>query len=397
MGGVVPLGYRVENRHLVIEPAEARTVRHLFERYLELRSVRALADEASASGLVGKTSVDGKPGRPFGRGNLYHLLSNPIYVGKIRHRDQLYAGEHQPIVDADLFERAQILLATQAPARRSPRNTEDQHLLTGLVFDEAGVRLRSVHANKQGQRYRYYVSKHMIEERRLGRDGWRLPAAELDAIVEHVLVQKLGNPAQLAQWITPWIEAGSIAAAIERAGQIAASWNNSSIDQKRATVQRVVSRIDLSAGSVTIRLDRKELASLATGAAILPGMNVETTALITCPMSLRRRGVETRMILTDNSRPARHQDDALIDLIARAHLYLRQLVQTPGTTLTDVAKVNGTDVSEISRLLPLAFLAPKIVEAIMTGSQPVDLTAQRLSRLNGVPSFWSEQIRVLGI
>jgi site-specific DNA recombinase len=122
MGGVVPLGYRVENRHLVIEPAEALTVQHLFERYLELRSVRALADEASASGLAGKASVDGKPGRPFGRGNLYHLLSNPIYVGKIRHRDQLYPGEHQPIVDADLFERAQVMLATQAPARRSPRN-----------------------------------------------------------------------------------------------------------------------------------------------------------------------------------------------------------------------------------------------------------------------------------
>lgn len=398
MGGVVPLGYRVENRQLVIEPGEARTVRHLFERYLELRSVRALADEAAASGLTGKALVDGKPGKPLGRGNLYHLLSNPIYVGKIRHRDQLYPGAHQPTVDADLFERAQALLAKQAPARRSQRNIEGQHLLTGLVFDEAGVRLRSVHANKQGQHYRYYVSKHMIEERRRGRDGWRLPAAELDATVEYVLVQRLGNPAQLAQWITPWVEAGSIAAAIERAGQIAALWSTTSIDQKRATVQRLVSRFDLSAGSMTIRLDRSALASLVTGGAVRPDANVEeTTAIITCPMSLRRRGVETRMILTDNSHPARSPDAALIDLIARAHRYLRQLVQSPGTTLTEVAKANGTDVSEISRLLPLAFLAPKIVEATMTGSQPVDLTAHRLSRLNGVPSSWAEQVQVLGM
>jgi hypothetical protein len=184
MGGVVPLGYRVENRHLVIEPGEARTVQHLFERYLDLRSVRALADEASASGLAGKVSVEDKPAAPFGRGNLYHLLSNPIYVGKIRHRDQLYPGAHQPIVDADLFEWAQALLATQAPARRSPRNTEGQHLLTGLVFDEAGARLRSVHANKKGQRYRYYVSKHMIEERRHGRDGWRLAAGKPGVLEE---------------------------------------------------------------------------------------------------------------------------------------------------------------------------------------------------------------------
>lgn len=401
MGGIVPLGYRVESRHLLIEPTEARTVRHLFDRYLELRSVRALADEALATGLVGRASTDGRPGKPFGRGNLYHLLSNPIYVGKIRHRDQLYDGEHQPIVDADIFDRAQALLATQAPARCSLTNTEGQHLLTRLVFDEAGTKLRSVHASKQGRRYRYYVSKHMVEERRHGRDGWRLPAGELDTVVEHAVLQKLRNPARLAEWITPWIEAGSIAATIERAGRIAESWDNSSINQKRATVQRLIRRVDLSAGSVAILLDRAALASLLAGEVVRPNHNVENaaepTALITCPISLRRRGVETRMILTDNSRPARNPDDALVDLIARAHHYLQQITRHPGITLTDVAKTNSTDVSEISRLLPLAFLAPTIVEAIATGKQPVELTTQKLSRVNNMPPPWAEQIHMLGM
>ena len=101
MGGTVPLGYRVENRKLVVEENEAATVRHLFARYLRLKSVRALAEEAEARGLKGKDiDAGGKPGKPFGRGNLYHLLSNPVYVGKIRHRGDAYDGEHLPIVEA---------------------------------------------------------------------------------------------------------------------------------------------------------------------------------------------------------------------------------------------------------------------------------------------------------
>ena len=271
MGGVVPLGYRVENRKLVIDEAEAQTVQHLFERYLELR--RSGLWPTRHQRRVGRhdIAVDGSSRHQAIRA--WQPLP-PAFQPDLRRqdqaRDQVYDGEHQPIVDADLFERGPGSARDTSPCHDAARGTLKASICSpGCVFDEAGVRLRSVHANKQGQRYRYYVSKHMIEERRRGRDGWRLPAAELDAIVEQVLVERFGNPAQLAAWITPWIEARSIAAAIERAGQIAASWSNSSIDQKRATVQRLVSRIDLSAGSVTIRLDRTALASLITGAAIL--------------------------------------------------------------------------------------------------------------------------------
>ncbi|MEW9808816.1 recombinase family protein, partial [Mesorhizobium sp. ZMM04-5] len=98
MGGVVPLGYRVENRKLLVHADEAKTVRWLFKTYLELKSVRALVDKAASHGHFGRKSIrkDGSTvlTRPFGRGNLYHLLSNVIYVGSIRHRDRIYNGEH---------------------------------------------------------------------------------------------------------------------------------------------------------------------------------------------------------------------------------------------------------------------------------------------------------------
>ncbi len=133
MGGVVPLGYRVDNRKLVIE---AQTARHLFARYLTLKSVRDLVDEAASEGLSTRSRQrkDGSVAvtMPFGRGNLYHPLSNPIYIGRIRHKDQVYDGEHEPIVTSATFEEAQTLLAAQAPRRRSISNITQPHLLTSL-------------------------------------------------------------------------------------------------------------------------------------------------------------------------------------------------------------------------------------------------------------------------
>ncbi|WP_082549683.1 recombinase family protein [Mesorhizobium sp. Root552] len=149
MGGVVSLGYRVDDRKLVIDDSEAITVRYLFNTYLELKSVRDLVDDANRSGLRSKNGQ-----ASFTRGALYHLLSNPIYIGKIRHDGQLYDGEHAGIVGPQLFADVQQLLVAQAANRSSQRNRQDVHLLTGIVFDETGDRLSPTHARKLGKRYR---------------------------------------------------------------------------------------------------------------------------------------------------------------------------------------------------------------------------------------------------
>ena len=200
MGGVVPLGYRVQDRKLLIAEDEAETVRHLFGRYLELGSVRDLAAEAEATGIRGRER-NGSTGSPFGRGNLYHLLSNPIYVGKIRHRKEIYDGEHAAIIDGDLFARTQQLLAEKGGSRSSPRNHADVHLLTGIAFDETGDRLSPSHANKLGKRYRYYISNRLMQAKRNDGDGWRIPAAELETIVESEFTRILSDKAQLAEWL----------------------------------------------------------------------------------------------------------------------------------------------------------------------------------------------------
>ena len=183
MGGPVPLGYDLKDRQLLVNKTEAATVRRLYELYLELGSVRLLKAEADRIGIKTKdrSHVKGpfKGLRPFTRGNLYRLISNPIYLGRIDHHGATYEGQHPAIIDQDLWDRVQAKLLDRTVTRRSPTNTADIHILTGLVFDETGDRLSPTHAQNHGRRYRYYISNRLMEAHRKEKDGWRLRAEHL--------------------------------------------------------------------------------------------------------------------------------------------------------------------------------------------------------------------------
>src|SRR5258706_8965306 len=142
MGGLVPLGYETHERRLVINQSEAETVREIFRRYLELGSVRLLMEHLNRRGIRSKVRVakNGKQsgGNPFFRGALYELLSNPIYVGEIRHKGVRHPGLHEPIVDRELWEKTQLLLRSQA-VRGGVRTAETGgHPLNGRPFHEKG-------------------------------------------------------------------------------------------------------------------------------------------------------------------------------------------------------------------------------------------------------------------
>jgi hypothetical protein len=103
MGGNVPLGYDADERTLVINPAEAETVRRIFALYHELGCVRRVKEEADRLGLRTKcrTAANGaeRGGKRFSRGHLYTLLSNPIYTGQIVHKGQLHPGQQSALID----------------------------------------------------------------------------------------------------------------------------------------------------------------------------------------------------------------------------------------------------------------------------------------------------------
>ena len=392
MGGTVPLGYRVENRKLVIEDEEAETVRHLFARYLKLKSVRAVAEEAEATGLQGRRlSAGGKPGKPFGRGNLYHLLSNPVYIGKVRHRGEVFDGEHLPVLAADVFTKAQALLAAQAPRRKRQENQNGDHLLTGILFDETGDRLSPTHANKKGKRYLYYVSNRLVEVRRNGTNGWRIPAKQIEALVEGQLRRLLSDEVQLADWLK---EAGNdcpLELAFREAARTREGYPLSDLAKRRRLLRSVFPRVELSQNALRLKVDRTAVLGALTAGQPAPSSvqlpHTFHTQTISVSTNVRRRGVERKLVLTSGV-DSTSVDPALVALVARAHVYLRKLTKKANRSLADVAAECGVEVSEVSRILPLAFLAPTVVQSVLMGRQPVNMTAQRLLRSRDVSRSW---------
>jgi site-specific DNA recombinase len=403
MGGNVPLGYRVENRKLLIHEIEAETIRFIFRRYLELKSIRKLADEINRSDKVIRR---GPPRNgthyitdAFRSGNLRHLLANPVYVGKVRHRDKIYEGEHEGLIDPETFEHVQLQLKEHAPKRRYRTNMKDVHLLTGILYDETGDRLTPTHAKKRGVRYRYYVSKRIVDK---GRDpahpyaGWRIRAGHIDSIVENQLRRFLQNGSQLMEWFGKNLNAETItqlpALAITRKNQ----WSELTAERKQDIVRRLFARITIRVGWIRFEVDRQALlAWLMDQPRESQPHERATPFVLEQPMSVRRRGVESRMVVANGASMPR-PDAALIDFVVRANTYLAALTDGSDKTLTQVAREQGTDVSEVSRLLPFAFLAPHVVESILSGNQPFELGALRLGRISDLPVNWQQQAELLG-
>ena len=395
MGGRIPFGYVVKDRKLVINEEDARHVRHIFERYLHLKSVLALTDEVNRA-KIGRSNETDAP--EWTRGRLYYMLANQIYVGKVRHHDRHFDGDHEAIIDAEQFDEVQKLLTTQAPRRtRSSSNAADLHLLTGILFDETGDRLSPAHASNHGKRFRYYVSARLKTARNT--EGWRVPAAELEAIVDQQIRQLLGDQARLASWIDAKADTGNIRNILNAA---AARFAKYSADDTRVVISQVVRRITLHPDRIEMQIDTgRLLAWLDCGEADIgpTGRAADTRVdaqhssivLISTPITIKRRGVETRLVIDSDSSSKREPDAKLGDVIVRANLYLGKLTDGAGRTVAEVADLFGVHAADVSRILPLAFLAPKIVEKILNGTQPADLTIRKLARVSDLPLRWSEQ------
>src|SRR3984893_4315082 len=400
MGGNVPLGYDASERTLVINPAEAETVRHIFTLYHELGCVRRVKEEADRFGLRTRrgTTASGteRRGKPFSRGHIYRLLSNPIYIGEIAHKGQLYPGQHPALIDAETWTAVRDQLVINASNHRRKADAVEPSLLAGLLTDSQGERFTPSHAVKKGRRYRYYVSAALITQ--AGADhaqGWRLPAPEIEDAVIRVLNDALTSPAvMLERFGTAGIPIDQTRKMLDRATRFAAALNRSPA-QRAKVVRDLIEKVVIGENAITIRIRR---GALSGGAVAPPSSESPSNSPIelAAPMAFRRRGVEIRLVLpavaiqNDRSRC----DPTLIKAIARGRAWFEELAAGRARSLRELAERDGITRRYVRRLVDLAFLSPELVEAILQGRQPVELTATRLTELD-LPLDWADQRRLV--
>jgi site-specific DNA recombinase len=409
MGGLPPLGYDVQNRKLVVNEEEALTVRHIFQRYVQLKSVRTLQAELDAAGIRSKRRAlaDGTTygGQKLSRGTLYLMLQNRIYRGEITHKGNTYPGEHPAIADKALWDEVQAVLSENRVNRAVGSYAKQPSLLAGLVFDESGERLTPSHAVKKGTRYRYYVSKSLIigtaKDRSKGR---RIPAANLESLVITRLRTFLSDQGAILDVIRDEHADGiGQNRLIGRGRQIAEELETFAPDQIRAMLMALLSRVDIKPDRVKITVRRGRLVELlgaqpfeTTTQGGKSGEESEEVLTLTVMARLQRVGREMRM-LVENSDDQTSADPGLLRIVARAHDIQERLMENTDLTVHVIASQERVSANYVYRLLRLPTLAPEIITAIVNGKNPPQLTAKKLMRMTPqIPVDWAEQRKLLG-
>ncbi|MXO70293.1 recombinase family protein [Alteraurantiacibacter buctensis] len=384
MGGPVPLGYQVIERKLLPVPEEAERVRTIMQHYLEVRNVPALIEILRAKGMVTKIQqrVSGphRGGIPFARGSLFHLLKNPVYRGKIVHKGKVYDGEHEAIVDQGLWDAVQAQLAAKAPPRKRHNNEPQQAMLRGLVTDPQGRPMVPTYGSSKTKRYAYYETRKDLA-RPGDAPGIRFQRGQFE---RHLIVHltALLEDEHALRHLTAFEEAGHLRTLFATGRLLASQLALQSM--REAALRSLVVSLEVQSERIDVVLNAEALASAASG---LLNWSI--------PLPARRPFREVRLRI-DSDANANHASGDLLGLIAEAMTAQRLVLASPAICLAQLAKREGRCRTQLTRLLRLSWLSPRIVDAIFDGSQPIGLTRRALL-LCDLPIAWADQERQFGI
>jgi hypothetical protein len=373
VGGPLPLGYEMKDGKIAVVEDEAERVRLIYRRYLDLSGVNALARDLGEKDVRTKTRLRATGvthgGIPFERGSLFYLLRNRFYIGEVKYKGEILPGEQPAILDRELFDSVQQKLTDQWSHRNHAKSKSD-HLLTGLLYDDAGHRMIPTHATKAGIRYRYYASlPHLKGESKTASVGSvsRISATDIEDIIvksvnEHLAAQ-LGEPSS------------SIA----------------HMDDRGFVAEQVV-RIDVHKDQLMVRFKSAatEEESQSTDGQLLsiPWQK---------PPSRKSRQILVPLgVLPRNEvRPIRIERRArLVNAIARGRRWLNEIVSGAVTNIEQIATRQKCSVRQVNMTISLAFLAPDLVRAAVEGRLPRGIGVERLRE---APAEWGRQFEALGL
>ena len=365
MGGMVPWGYKVHSdpkiQSLEICDERSSDIRHVYDLYEELGCLSKV-----------KRAVDRLwPERNWSRGRIHNLLINPIYIGKIRHKTEVYEGLHEAIIEQDQFDRVQEQLQAKSVIKRGKHPSRGPSAyLVGKVYDETGDRLTPSKSKKSsGRVIRYYYSNRLISG---GADptGWRLRADMLEQLLSEIVGQRLSEA--LTQFrLAPQIKPHALNNAKEHLGQL----------DTKGTLD-LITRVDLSETKASIQLDGDKVGALIQ---VDPNKLDLEYLRIEEPVTLRKRTNGTKLTWVGYKGEPNH---ALIRAIVTAQDWVEEI--KAGRSVSDILHAQNIPEGRIWKRIRLAFLSPKILNAIVDGTTNRDLTIKMLTKYD-LPLNWSEQ------
>jgi len=377
VGGVVPLGYQAKDRKITVIEDDAKTVRHIFRRYLDLGSLNLLLADLRRTGVKTKLRPlsNGRTigGIAFTRGSLAAFLRNRFYIGEVRYKGEVFPGEQPPLLDRALFEAVQTQLDQQRTNHAKARQ-KSQSLLTGRIFDARGNRMTPSHAVKNGVRYRYYISSVLIQgQADKAATLNRVPADEIEALIVSALRKHLKVQ------------------------------SNTKVDKD--LVSTYVARVDVKQDQLAVQLsgkpdqqDGKEDQALSRKSGVHDHANPN---IMVIPWRKPPSKQPREIILPAggsshrDSRPIRSETRVrLVTAIAKGRRWLDELMAGTVTNVEQIATTENCTGRQINMTISLAFLAPNLVQAAVERRLPRGVG---IANLRDAPVEWSLQYARLGL
>lgn len=365
MGGTIPLGYDIEDRHLVVNEKEAEVVQQIFQKYSEIQNMQAVAEWLNGQGLrtkkwIAKYSKREHGGEPFQKSGIQRILTNPVYVGKITHyaQNKIYNGVHKAIISQELWEQVQEIVHRRI---KDPQAFSHYRLhktfLAGKLFDDKGKSFRMTSSKKQGRKFLYYYN---------GVGGHYLPAEQLDSFV----IQMLKN-----------VDFDSIEPLANR--------DNITVEQMKAWINKVICQTVEKAHYITVFLDegqiKKDLGNcpkitVQPTDKLLPlerideKIYIRDNFIVDNISSVKLQNLGSKNILT-----VRQINESLVRGLARGWQFKKMLER--GLNMKEMEKANNMGKRTIMRYLNLCYLSPSIVSDILEYKNPNNLTLRELMNL----------------
>ncbi len=339
MGGTLPLGYDVKDKELIINEKEAKVVKYIFERYMELKSMAELARELNKKGYRTKKfqARSGKVhgGEIFKKATVRRIITNPIYMGKIRHYDKQYEGKHEAIIEEEKWQKAQELIKNRP---YQGKKYEEAPLKGIIKCKSCDVNMTLTYSKKKNKRYRYYVCNNHLSGKG-------------------------------CKSVTRTIVAGEIEKEVmKKAEQLYENWGEKVEEKWEAGKQKEIVKKLIEV--VLVREDGIEICS---------GGIKEFIA-----MNLKKKANKCTIV-----EPEGKTNNALLKAVVKAYLWKRQLEEGKYASVREMSVKFKISTRRVHQILRLNYLAPKIKEDIINGRQPRGL---KLADLKEIPMLWSEQL-----
>lgn len=360
MGGWVPIGYDRKDRSLTINESEAKTVRTIFELYLKLGSTRKVKAELDRLKIKTKkyTAVTGRQmgGLPFAIGHLYFLLSNPLYIGQIRHKGKCHPGQHPSIIGQDVWDDVQSQMQRNRVSNEKREYAKSVSLLAGFLFDETGRKMISTYAVKQGKRYRYYVTpEDNNRNANVKTEKTRLPASQLENLVRGHLADYLNDTIRLTNLLRRCdFDPATIKHCIEAAQAFAPKLAASGTAEPK-DIRDIVARVEVHPERLLITLDTAGLVGMLVGKTIVDTHSDNAQETIELKITRRDFGKQSgAQKLVIGIEDIDTTDPSMLKLVARGYCWFGELADGTVKSVVEIAQREGVTDRYISRLIDQA-------------------------------------------